>query len=229
MFVRYRQTQSRLQASLVETRRINGKVRHERIASFGSVGLPPSVEDRIAFWQRLHQRLANLSNRLDAAAQAKVLGDIHARIPMVTPDEQQALKLKNARADERFWSNLHGMHAGMVDDRKGLAATAERKIAEGLDEMAKAAAQRDAVKERRERLERGEDVPGGFGKHVTHDNLVAILLDAGWSKSDMRRSVQVHRLSEVGAFEELMEEMHKRREQSEKAAVRAVWRRRVAD
>jgi hypothetical protein len=33
MFVRYRQTQSRLQASLVETRRINGKVRHEHIAS----------------------------------------------------------------------------------------------------------------------------------------------------------------------------------------------------
>jgi hypothetical protein len=126
MFVRYRQTQSRLQASLVETRRINGKVRHEHIASLGSVGLPPSVEDRIAFWQRLHQRLANLSKRLDAAAQAKVLGDVHARIPMVTPDEQQALKLKNARADERFWSNLHGIHAGMVDDRKGLAATAER-------------------------------------------------------------------------------------------------------
>jgi hypothetical protein len=45
----------------------------------------------------------------------------------------------------------------------------------------------------------------------------------------MRRNLQVHKLSEVGAFEELMEEMHKRREQSEKAAVRAVWRRRVAD
>ena len=78
-------------------------------------------------------------------------------------------------------------------------------------------------------LERGEDVPGVFGKPVTHDDLVGILLGASWSKSDMRRSVQVHKLSEVGAFEELMEETHKRREQSEKAAVRAVWRRRVAD
>jgi hypothetical protein len=88
---------------------------------------------------------------------------------------------------------------------------------------------RFAQRDQRARLERGEDVPGGFGKPVTHDDLVGILLGASWSKSDMRRSVQVHKLSEVGAFEELMEETHKRREQSEKAAVRAVWRRRVAD
>ena len=66
MFVRYRQTESRLQVSLVETRRINGEVRHEHIASFGSVEVPLSVEDRLAFWQRLHDRLAKLSNRLDA-------------------------------------------------------------------------------------------------------------------------------------------------------------------
>jgi hypothetical protein len=32
MFVRFRQKESRLQASLVETRRINGKVRHELTA-----------------------------------------------------------------------------------------------------------------------------------------------------------------------------------------------------
>ena len=47
---------------LVETRRIDGKVRHEHVASFGSVEVPPSVEDRITFWQRLHERLAKLSN-----------------------------------------------------------------------------------------------------------------------------------------------------------------------
>jgi hypothetical protein len=37
MFVRFRQTAQRLQASLVETRRIDGKVRHEHIAGLGSV------------------------------------------------------------------------------------------------------------------------------------------------------------------------------------------------
>jgi hypothetical protein len=51
------------------------------VASFGSVEVPPSVEDRIAFWQRLHERVAKLANRLDATAQAKLLGDIHAPRP----------------------------------------------------------------------------------------------------------------------------------------------------
>ena len=59
MFVRCRQNNSRLQVSLVETSRIDGKVRHEHIASIGSVDVLPSVEDRLAFWQRLHERLAN--------------------------------------------------------------------------------------------------------------------------------------------------------------------------
>ena len=59
-------TAQRLQASLVETRRIDGKVRHEHIAGLGSVEMPLSVEGRLAFWQR-HERLAKLSNRVDAA------------------------------------------------------------------------------------------------------------------------------------------------------------------
>jgi hypothetical protein len=54
-----------------------------------------------------------------------------ARIPMVTADEQRALQLENAEADGRFWSSLHDMHAGTVEDRKGLAATVATKISEG--------------------------------------------------------------------------------------------------
>ena len=95
---RYRQTESRMQVSLIGTRRVDGKVRHEHIASFGSVEDPPSVEDRMAFWQRLHERLAKQPPRW--AAQAKLLGDVHSRVPMVTLDEMQALKLRNAEADE---------------------------------------------------------------------------------------------------------------------------------
>ena len=55
---------NRLQLSLIETRRCDGKVRHEHIASLGS-----SVAERIAFWTRLHERLAKLANRVDAATQ----------------------------------------------------------------------------------------------------------------------------------------------------------------
>jgi hypothetical protein len=94
MFVRFRvtknfrETKTRLRVSLVETRRIEGKVRHVHIASLGSVPMPPEVDDRLAFWQRLHGRLADLAKRVDGQKQAKVLGEVHARIPMVVPDER---------------------------------------------------------------------------------------------------------------------------------------------
>jgi hypothetical protein len=41
MFVRFRGSPNRLQISIVETRRLNGRVRHEHIASLGSIERPP--------------------------------------------------------------------------------------------------------------------------------------------------------------------------------------------
>src|ERR1700730_633111 len=74
MFVRFRQTPSRLKVSLVETRRIDGKVRHDHVASLGSIAKPMTIADRVAFWSALHARLAKLSNRIDAEAHGKILG-----------------------------------------------------------------------------------------------------------------------------------------------------------
>ena len=82
---------------MVETRRENGRVRHEHVASLGSIEMLPSVAARIEFWRGLHERLAQLSNRLDAETRGKVMGAVHARVPMVTPDEQRALQLENAK------------------------------------------------------------------------------------------------------------------------------------
>jgi hypothetical protein len=66
MFVHFRETPYGLAMSLVEKRRENGKVRHEHVVSLGSIETPPSVAARIEFWRELHDRLAELSNRLDA-------------------------------------------------------------------------------------------------------------------------------------------------------------------
>src|SRR5262245_2847905 len=111
MFVRFREAQRRLRLSLVETHRQDGQVRQEHVDTLSSLPLPSDVADRIEFWGRLHERLGRLSHRLNPEAQRKILGEVHARIPMVTPDEQRALQLENARTEERFWSDLHGMHA----------------------------------------------------------------------------------------------------------------------
>jgi hypothetical protein len=225
MFVRFRQPAQRLQASLVETRRSNGKVRHEHIAGLGSIVTPSSVADRVAFWNRLHARLAKLSNRVNVDTEGKVLGAVHARIPMPTVDERRAVQLENARTDVKFWDALGNMHASIVTDHNGLIATTERTIAQSEAERAKAVERVEQAKERIARIEYGEEVTRGLGKPVTHDDLVAILLGASWSKYDMRRADQVAKPSRSAHSNE----MSKRHKLSEKAAVRAVWRRQVSN
>ena len=89
MFVHFRETPYGLAMSLVENRRENGRICHEHVASLGSIETPPSVAARIEFWRRLHERLDELSNRLDAETRGKVAGAVHARVPMVTPHEQR--------------------------------------------------------------------------------------------------------------------------------------------
>jgi hypothetical protein len=163
MFVRFRSyTSAAMQVSIVETRRAGGKVRHEHVAGLGSIEMPPTVSGRVAFWRALHERLGRLGNRLDPETQARLLGSVHERIPMVTPDEQRALQRENFEADEKFWTDLHDLHAGTVEDKKGLAAKVAHEIAEGQAELAKTAARRDTAKAKRKRLDRGEDVSGGL-------------------------------------------------------------------
>jgi hypothetical protein len=89
MFVHFRETPYGLAMSLVENRRENGKVRHEHVASLGSIETPLSVAARIEFWRGLHERLDQLSNRLDPETRSKVMDAVQARVPIITPDEQR--------------------------------------------------------------------------------------------------------------------------------------------
>jgi hypothetical protein len=222
MFVRFRQCGCRLQISVVDTRRVNGTVRHEHVASFGSVPLPPSIADRIDFWERLHDRLAKLGNRIGSEHHAKILGATHVRVPMVTLDERRALQLDDAKEDLRQWSALEDMHAATAAEHKALIARAERTVAQGVAAAAEAGASVQRAKERIERIERGEDVPGG--KPLTPEDMEAILRKAGCTDADLRR---MHRLAEIpeAMMDELFAEDHKRREAAHHAAVNAIWRR----
>ena len=223
MFVRFRQTKHRLQLSLAETRRIDGRVRHEHIASLGSIENPPTARARTAFWQRLHERLAKLSNRIDPATQGRILGAVHARIPMVTPDEQRSLQLENAKADEQFWTRLHELYEEHFEGQQKLVAGAESAIGRGRSAAADAAAHAAAIKERIGRIEKGETVPGGLGRPMTRADVISFL---GWTKSDERHALRLAEMDE-DAFEEFLEECHKRARAVEKAASNAVLRRRT--
>ena len=83
---------------------------------------------------------------------------------MVTADEQHALQLVNAGADAQFWNSLAHMHGAAIQDHKGLIASAEQKVARNEAQRANAAERAAQAMDRVARIERGEDVPGRFGK-----------------------------------------------------------------
>jgi hypothetical protein len=194
MFVRFRQQGRRLQASLTQTRRVSGKMRSEHIASLGSVDAEVSVRERLAFWAKLPERLARLGNRVGPDDQAKVYAALHARIPMVTPDEQRTVQEENAKGDERFWEAMRDMGIASVEEHRALIARAETKIAEQQPKAADAGERAQAAKDRLERIRRGESVPGGLGKPF---DVRAALKAEGFTERDLRRTRLLASLTEA--------------------------------
>ena len=82
MFIRFRPTETRLQVSVIETSRHNGKVRQHHVAGLGSLPRQPLLGDRVAFWEYVDQQMHALSKRIDATTREKLRGEIEARAPL---------------------------------------------------------------------------------------------------------------------------------------------------
>ena len=178
----------RLQISLRECRRVDGKPRSEHIASLGSIALPMTIAGRVEFYRRASERFSGLANRIGADDKKKIVAALRARIQPVTDDDIRTVQRENTEADERLWSALQGMNAERAEGNKALAAMASRKGAEA-DAQAKYAAEKAAsLKDRLDRLAKGEDVKGGLSKPLTLEDYERILKDAGWSRSDINFS-----------------------------------------
>ena len=221
MFVRFRQTPSRLQVSLAEGRRVGGTVRHEHIASLVSILVPATIADRVAYWRRLHERLAKLSNRIGADEQGKILGPIHARFPMVTIDELRTLQRENSEANEKFWAGLQGMNTELAEGHKELAAKSARLATDAEAGATYAAAKAAVAEDQIERLAKGEDVKGGLGKPMT---LKALWKAAGITESQARHAERVHSLGD-GLFEKFVQAGIEGMHRGEKLAERKFLRR----
>jgi hypothetical protein len=193
MFVRFRSSVGRLDISLVEAVRPDGKPRQEHVASLGSIPQPVSVADRATFWSKLHERLAKLSNRLDSEARARVLGAVNERIPMATVQDQRQAQLTNARAEAEVYRAVADWLKSGAEDSKKLLAAAERKIAANENGSCAAAEIAQAAKDRIDRLEQGESVAGGFGRPA---NLKDVMLELGFNRTDLRRMSQISALTE---------------------------------
>jgi hypothetical protein len=225
MFARFRQTPNRLQVSLVEASRFDGKVRQQHVAALGSILAPPSINDRMTFWAALHQRLARLSNRISTDDQHKVMAAIHARVPVVISDEQRRLQRDNAEHDLTVFSGMHDMTAATLADHKAFAANLARKIADLEATAAESAASADAARERLAKIHRGEEVSGGLGKPISFED---ILRSAGYTAADFRHLRVVAELGEIGAFEEYIaesKEAGRQWQQRERAIARAFLKR----
>jgi hypothetical protein len=68
---------------------------------------------------------------------AKIYGALHARIPMVTADEQRAVQEENAKDDERFWEVMRDIGASSIEGHKALISSAETKVARQLRQTVK--------------------------------------------------------------------------------------------
>ena len=178
----------------MQTRRVSGKMQTEHIASLGSVDAKVSVRERLAFWARLPERLARLGNRVGPDEHAKIYGALHARIPMVTPDEQRTVQEENAKGDERFWEAMRDMGTARVEEHKALIAQAEARIAEHAPRAAEAGERAQAAKDRLERIRRRQSVPGGLGKPFDAERA---LKAAGFAERDLRRMRLLASLTEA--------------------------------
>ncbi|MBJ7403388.1 MAG: hypothetical protein JHD07_08860 [Bradyrhizobium sp.] len=194
-------------------------MKHEHLATLGSIDKVPSIADRLSFWQALHQRLAHLSNRIDASQHAKALSDVHARIPMVTIDEQRALKLEVAQADEKLWDALAAMHEASANDQRRLGARAERVAIANQQASIEAATRAATMRDRIERLKRGEDAPGALKRFDPG----RALHDAGWSKAEIEHAILLAMLPEE-AFNEVIEASHQASERAGEIAARKAAR-----
>jgi hypothetical protein len=128
MFARFKATPRRLMVSLRESRRVAGKVQSEHIASLGAISLPMTVASRVAFWMGLHERLAKLANRVAGENHGKILGAVHARIPMVTAEESEAERKSHIAAEVAEWRKIEAFYERII-------AQDERRIAKCHEEI----------------------------------------------------------------------------------------------
>ena len=222
MFVRFRQTDRRLQASLSETRRQGGKVVHVHVAGLGSVPILPTAADHIAFWTKLHQLLDALSNRVDATQRGAILTAIHARIPMPTLDDRQAVQLERAEADARFWETLADVQTSDVEGHKELLTTVQRAIAELEPLAVDTAAKAEAAKARLARVEKGEAV-AGIPAPMKRADLLRI---SGMTEAQAQHCQRVAGIAAAGEdwWRRKIDEEERRKAKVEKAVVQQLHR-----
>jgi hypothetical protein len=178
MIVRFRQTAAGLQCSFVETHRVEGAARYEQVANLGLVPASPSVADRLAFWRRVYETLAELATRIDADTQGKIISAVHSRIPIVIPNEQRAQRVRSRPRLEKA-----ARHAGVKEGAQNKASGTDASTlplrapslpaaeAEGMQ-----AQNAEVAEGRTPQAENGNSVESSFGKPMAVEEFTSVLI-----------------------------------------------------
>jgi hypothetical protein len=185
MFVRFRERNGRLLLSLIENRRVAGKVRQEHVADLGAIDVPASADARAKFWPKLHERLSRLGNRIGPDRRGPILGAINARIPMVPIEDMPAVNRERAERNRKWWKGRLELCEEQVELHQDLKATVERNVETWSNEAARA----------RAGIERAEaaitDPTQAPPAELTHKEMARILRAEGITKQDAYRMRKV--------------------------------------
>ena len=107
MFVLFTTRYRRIYVTLADTVRTDGKIRRKHVASIGSIAIgadqATAMRDRVRLWRAVHKTLAAL--QLDHEAASRIMGAVHARALMPTPDQIGSVECWEA---EQRLSRLEG-------------------------------------------------------------------------------------------------------------------------
>jgi hypothetical protein len=187
MFVRFQERNNRLLVRLLQSRRVNGKVRQEHIAELGAIHLSPSPEARLVFWTTLHQTLSRLSNRVPDTT--KILTAIHARVPMPSmKDNTEVQATRNQRSLRQWSSHLEGCRE-QIELNAIMKTKAEQNINLWQSEAARAEANMKAAQEA---IATGQEAP----KPLSPRELAKLYSELGLTKQRRHRYRKRAELSE---------------------------------
>ena len=138
----------RLLVSVIENRRIDGKVCQEHIADLGSIEghlLPgfypdgPPADDRWhyaslltrrEYWQKFDELMPRLANRVSAEAAAMINAAIEARIPRPTANDQRTLDLIEMKSAARSFEHFYRWAKDDIERHEQYRARIDQELAE---------------------------------------------------------------------------------------------------